>query len=82
MPALLATTYPDYFVDAWESFQSQAVPPEASDASFDAVLAAVEAAQVQLVNGRPGPLKALWSNSDDVTLSGAWAVRSPRAGRK
>jgi hypothetical protein len=61
---------PDYFVEAWHSFQSQAAPPEASDASFDAVLAAVEAAQVQLVNGQPGPFKALWSQREDVTLSG------------
>jgi ketosteroid isomerase-like protein len=41
-----------------------------SDAGFDAVLATVEAAQVQLVNGQPGPFKALWSHGDDVTLSG------------
>jgi pimeloyl-ACP methyl ester carboxylesterase/ketosteroid isomerase-like protein len=61
---------PDYFVAAWQSFQSQAVPREASDASFDAVLASVEAAQVQLVNGQPGPFKALWSQREDVTLSG------------
>jgi pimeloyl-ACP methyl ester carboxylesterase/ketosteroid isomerase-like protein len=61
---------PDYFVEAWHSFQSQAAPPDASDVSFDAVLAAVEAAQVQLVNGQPGPFKALWSQREDVTLSG------------
>ena len=61
---------PDYFVEAWHSFQSQAALPDASDASFDAVLAAVEAAQVQLVNGQPGPFKALWSHGEDVTLSG------------
>jgi ketosteroid isomerase-like protein len=42
----------------------------ASDGSFDVVLAAVETAQVQLVNGQPGPFKALWSHGDDVTLSG------------
>jgi ketosteroid isomerase-like protein len=38
--------------------------------SFDAVLADVEAAQVQLVNGQSGPFKALWSHAEDVTLSG------------
>ena len=38
--------------------------------SFDAVLATVEAAQVQLVNGQPGPFKALWSRGEDVTMSG------------
>lgn len=58
---------PEYFVEA---FQSQAPPREASDVSFDAVLAAVEAAQVQLVNGQAGPFKALWSQGEDVTLSG------------
>jgi hypothetical protein len=30
----------------------------------------VEAAQVQLVNGRADGFKALWSHGDDVTLSG------------
>jgi pimeloyl-ACP methyl ester carboxylesterase/ketosteroid isomerase-like protein len=61
---------PEYFVDAWQSFQSQAPPPNAGDTSFDSVLAEVEAAQVRLVNGQPGPFKALWSQGDDVTLSG------------
>jgi ketosteroid isomerase-like protein len=61
---------PDYFVEAWQSFQSRTAPREASDAGFDTVLAAVEAAQVQLVNGQPGPFKALWSQREDVTLSG------------
>jgi len=61
---------PDYFVEAWQTFQSQAAPREVSDGSFDAVLASVEAAQVQLVNGQPGSFKALWSQREDVTLSG------------
>jgi ketosteroid isomerase-like protein len=43
-------------------------PP--ADASFEAVLAEVEAAQVKLVNGQPDAFKALWSQTDDVTLSG------------
>jgi len=50
--------------------QSPASTAAASTPSFDAVLAEVEAAQVQLVNGRPDAFKALWSHSDDVTLSG------------
>lgn len=50
--------------------QSPAATQAASASSFDAVLDEVEAAQVQLVNGRPGAFKALWSHSDDVTLSG------------
>jgi ketosteroid isomerase-like protein len=41
-----------------------------SDANFDAVLDEVEAAQVKLVNGQANAFKALWSHSDDVTLSG------------
>ena len=61
---------PDYFVKAWRTFQSREGPREASGASFDAALAIVEAAQVQLVNGQPGPFKALWSRGEDVTLSG------------
>jgi ketosteroid isomerase-like protein len=39
-------------------------------ASLDAAFQAVEAAQVELVNGRAAPFKALWSHGDDVTLSG------------
>ena len=39
-------------------------------ADFTAFLAAVDAAQLELQNGRPGPFKALWSHADDVTLSG------------
>ena len=42
----------------------------ATTATFDAVVAEVEAAQVQLVNGQPDAFKALWSHTDDVTLSG------------
>ena len=40
------------------------------EAAFDKTLARVEAAQVELVRGRPGAFKALWSNRDDVTLTG------------
>ena len=43
---------------------------DSRDASFTAFLAEVEAAQVDLVNGRPDAFKALWSHGDDVTLSG------------
>jgi len=42
----------------------------APSASFDAVVRDVEAAQVKLVNGQPDAFKALWSQGDDVTLSG------------
>jgi hypothetical protein len=61
---------PVYFVEAYQAFQSQAAPRQADDSSFDGVLATVEAAQVQLVNGQPGPFKALWSHGEDVTLVG------------
>ena len=38
--------------------------------SLDAVLKDVEAAQVELVRGKPEAFKALWSHGNDVTLSG------------
>ncbi|HXG55026.1 MAG TPA: nuclear transport factor 2 family protein [Vicinamibacterales bacterium] len=50
--------------------QSLAATQKASGSSFDAVLDEVEAAQVQLVNGRAAAFKALWSHRDDVTLAG------------
>jgi len=46
---------------------AQTPPP---DQTFDALLKEVEAAQVQLVSGKPAAFKALWSHGDDVTLSG------------
>jgi len=52
------------------SAQSTVATPASAASVFDAVLAEVEAAQVQLVNGRPAAFKALWSHGDDVTLSG------------
>lgn len=45
-------------------------PPTDREAAFDETLAQVAAAQVQLVCGRPAAFKALWSNLDDVTLTG------------
>lgn len=55
-------------------------------ADFAAFLARADAAQLQLQNGRADPYKALWSASDDVTLSGGfggqiekgWAAVSTR----
>jgi ketosteroid isomerase-like protein len=49
-----------------------AAPPQRTPRadSFDAMLAQLEAAQVELVRGRPEPFKALWSHRDDVTLIG------------
>jgi ketosteroid isomerase-like protein len=39
---------------------------------FQAMLAKVDAAQLELQNGRPAPFKALWSHADDITLSGGF----------
>ena len=44
-------------------------PPSVDD-SLATVLTRIEQAQVDLVNGRPAPFKALWSHGDDVTLVG------------
>lgn len=52
------------------SGQVSSAADDSRDASFTAFLAEVEAAQVHLVNGRPDAFKALWSQGDDVTLSG------------
>lgn len=45
-------------------------PLTGREAAFDETLAQVEAAQVELVRGRPAAFKDLWSNRDDVTLTG------------
>jgi len=45
-------------------------PLTGRESAFDQTLAQVEAAQVELVRGRPAAFKALWSNRDDVTLTG------------
>ena len=39
---------------------------------FPAMLAAVDAAQLELQNGKPAAFKALWSRRDDITLSGGF----------
>lgn len=50
--------------------QAPAAANDSRDARFTAFLGEVEAAQVQLLNGRPDAFKALWSHGDDVTLLG------------
>ena len=53
---------------------------------FEAFLAKLDAAQVELQNGKPEAYKALWARTDDVTLSGGfggtvekgWAAVSKR----
>lgn len=42
------------------------------DEELQALLAKVDAAQLELQNGRPAAFKALWSHADDVTLSGGF----------
>lgn len=39
---------------------------------FKEMLRRVDAAQLELQNGRPAAYKALWSHADDVTLSGGF----------
>ena len=41
-------------------------------AEFEAILEKVDAAQLELQNGKPAAFKALWSKADDVTLSGGF----------
>lgn len=46
--------------------------PSATPADFEAMLARVDAAQLELQNGRVAPFKALWSRGPDTTLSGGF----------
>src|SRR5450755_921076 len=39
---------------------------------FQAMLGKLDAAQLELQNGRPAAFKALWSHADDITLSGGF----------
>ncbi len=39
---------------------------------FQALLVRVDAAQVELQNGRPEAFKALWSRAGDITLCGGF----------
>ncbi len=41
-----------------------------ADSEWNEFMAKLEAAEVEFANGRPEDFKALWSHSDDVTLSG------------
>lgn len=46
--------------------------PETDGNGFMAALSAIDAAQLELQNGRPAAFKALWSHADDITLSGGF----------
>jgi ketosteroid isomerase-like protein len=60
---------------ALEVLGGQAAPAGASRREFEAMLAKVDAAQLELQNGRAEPFKALWSRADDITLSGGLGGR-------
>jgi hypothetical protein len=51
--------------------RAQAASPAAAN-DFTTFLARVDAAQLELQNGRPAAFKALWSKADEVTLSGGF----------
>jgi len=42
------------------------------NAEFEAMLEKVDAAQLELQNGKAAAFKALWSHADDITLSGGF----------
>jgi ketosteroid isomerase-like protein len=52
--------------------RAQSERDTAVDEQFHAMLTKVDAAQFELQNGRPTEFKALWSQADDVTLSGGF----------
>lgn len=45
---------------------------DSANVEFQAMLAKMDAAQLELQNGRAEAFKALWSHADDVTLSGGF----------
>jgi hypothetical protein len=51
--------------------RAQAGSPAQAD-DFTTFLSRVDAAQLELQNGRPAAFKALWSQADEVTLSGGF----------
>jgi len=55
-----------------------ASPAQAEE--FTTFLSRVDAAQLELQNGRPAAFKALWSQADEVTLSGGFGGTIERAG--
>lgn len=48
------------------------IQPEAASTDFMSALASIDAAQLELQNGRPEAYKAYWSHADDVTLAGGF----------
>jgi hypothetical protein len=52
--------------------QAQAVGETKVSEEFQAMLTRVDAAQLELQNGKPAAFKALWSHDADITLSGGF----------
>jgi ketosteroid isomerase-like protein len=50
----------------------QVVRQHKTSEEFQAMLTKVDAAQLELQNGKPAAFKALWSHADDITLSGGF----------
>lgn len=59
------------FVIPPAAIRAQAASPAAAG-DFTNFLGRVDAAQLELQNGRPAAFKALWSQADEVTLSGGF----------
>lgn len=59
-------------VAAWLAAFAVTSVAASQGAEFQSFLVAVDAAQVELQNGKPEAFKALWSHADDVTLSGGF----------
>ena len=62
---------PLVLVSVFGTAGAQPVAPQ-TPADLVSFLKRVDAAQLELQNGRPAPFKALWSHADDVTLSGGF----------
>lgn len=69
---LMGFDFQCYGAPAAMESQTQVGREKAVDEEFQAMMAKVEAAQLELQNGRPAAFKALWSHTDDVTLAGGF----------
>lgn len=52
--------------------EAQAVGDKSGRDAFQAMLASVDAAQLDLQNGKADAFKSLWSHADDITLAGGF----------
>ena len=71
LSALIASPLPGGELGAPREVHAQS-KPATTPADFTAFLGRLDAAQLELQNGRPAPFKAVWSRADDVTLSGGF----------